>query len=313
MSNKLSRRQILKMTCGFVAGATVVTLPSYVSAQGYFRKQHRAFRKKIQNLTPHEKVVYGETEPFFNGTARTWVSLYDNDHPLAIGITFTEAALSGLPTTYSGPSGMPSRNFPDNNEYVFPSPLLENEHLFLFPQAASTTAFNHIGFNWNPQGHSPFEVYGVPHFDIHFYTISPEERLPITETGDDTANLLVYKMPPPELIPSGYYLPPGTGAMETEGWHAVDPTSAEFQGKNFDKTFICGFYNGDQVFWEPMITKAFFETKPNTTDALKLPAAYPKSGYYPTSYSVNYDATSKEYTVSLNGLTYRSANPTSVP
>jgi hypothetical protein len=58
-------------------------------------------------------------------------------------------------------------------------------------------------------------------------------------------------------------------------------------------------------FVEPMVTKAFLETKPNITIPLKQPAAFPKRGYYPTSYSMKYDATRQEYTVSLDGLTLR--------
>lgn len=57
MSHKLSRRQILKITGGFVTGVAVATLPSYVKAQGYFRKKP-AVRKNIQSLTSHEKAAF---------------------------------------------------------------------------------------------------------------------------------------------------------------------------------------------------------------------------------------------------------------
>jgi len=56
---------------------------------------------------------------------------------------------------------------------------------------------------------------------------------------------------------------------------------------------------------EPMITLAYLQTKPNVTEEIKLPAKYPKQAYYATKYSVKYDATAKEYTISMDGLTKR--------
>jgi len=54
-----------------------------------------------------------------------------------------------------------------------------------------------------------------------------------------------------------------------------------------------------------MITRAYLLTKPNVTEPLKLPARYLRPGYYPTQYSVKYDAEKKEYTVALEGMTLR--------
>jgi len=150
-------------------------------------------------------------------------------------------------------------------------------------------------------GHPP-DFYGNPHFDFHFYMNTPEERAKITCKGDDT--LRVYKAPAPEFIPQDYITAPltGEGAM---GWHWFDPNSSEFH-HSFTKTMIYGFYDGKMVFIEPMITKAFLETKPNTNETIKLPKAYPMTGvYYPTAYTVKYDETNKQYTVSLDGMTLR--------
>jgi hypothetical protein len=56
-----------------------------------------------------------------------------------------------------------------------------------------------------------------------------------------------------------------------------------------------------------MITNAFLKQKQNVTVPIKLPKVYAKSGYYPTSYSITFDETRKEYSVSLDNLTYRAA------
>lgn len=220
----------------------------------------------------------GEKKPLGNGMVRSWVTLDDKGNPLAIGVTFSEASLSGLPNANS------------------------TEYMLALPEKASTTAFNHIGFNWNPKGHIPPGIYDVPHFDVHFYLISMEERNGITAAGEDMAKIT--KNVSSDFIPDGYVAAPGGGGPRM-GAHWIDPAAPEFNGQRFTKTFIYGFYDGKMVFMEPMVTMAFLETKPNTNDAIKLPASYPKSAYYPTRYSVMYDAAAKEYTVSLEGMMLR--------
>lgn len=217
----------------------------------------------------------GETTSLGNGMVRSWVTLDDDGNALAIGVTFTEMALSGLP--------------------------IENSTEYDLALPASAMPFNHIGLDWNPKGHIPPGIYDKPHFDFHFYMISPEERNSITATGDDMVKLS--KNVSPEYIPESYV--PTPGGEPRMGAHWIDPTSPEFNNQSFTKTFIYGFYDGKMVFVEPMVTKAFIETKPNTTDLIKVPAKYPEKGYYPTRYRVAYDANAKEYTVSIEGMTLR--------
>lgn len=219
----------------------------------------------------------GETKSLGNGMVRSWVSLDEDGNASAIGVTFTEMALSGLPTENS------------------------TEYILALPEQASAMPFNHIGLDWNPNGHEPPEIYDKPHFDFHFYMISPEERNSITATGEDVAKLS--RNVSSEYIPERYV--PTPGGVPRMGAHWIDPASPEFNNQSFTKTFIYGFYDGNMVFVEPMVTKAFLETRPNTTDIIKLPAKYPKKGYYPTRYSVKYDVTAKEFTLSLEGMTFR--------
>lgn len=101
-------------------------------------------------------------------------------------------------------------------------------------------------------------------------------------------------------------MPPGTG-VSGMGAHWIDPVSHEFHGHDFTHTFIWGSYDGRFIFIEPMITKAFLESKPQVSVPLKLPTEYERSGYYPTSYAIRYDATTRAYTVALEGLTLRHA------
>ncbi|MCU1627212.1 MAG: hypothetical protein JWP64_2161, partial [Pseudonocardia sp.] len=40
--------------------------------------------------------------------------------------------------------------------------------MLAFPDQAATTAFDHVMFNSNPQGHVPVALFPDPHFDVHF-------------------------------------------------------------------------------------------------------------------------------------------------
>ncbi len=215
----------------------------------------------------------GDTETFDSKTMQSWVKLDDNGNPSSVGVTFEESLMNALPLTGA-----------------------LSFHLAL-PTQAAMLPYQHITLDWNSSGHDPMPIYGKPHFDLHFYTIDTNER-----------NLIA---PGPDLVPvEEQYIPTdyGTGSEEaiavpTMGVHYVDLTSHEFHGHDFDHTFIYGFYAGKLVFQEPMFTKAYLETKPNITVDIKQPAAFKRTGlYYPTKYSIKYDAASKKYTFALEGL-----------
>jgi hypothetical protein len=244
-----------------------------------------------------DSIFYGEAQSLGNGFVRTWVKLDGDHNPLDIGVSFAESALFGLP-----------QESDDVGEYPLTLGLLDGldsttfEYELLFPQEASSTPFNHLSLNWNPRGHGPAGATDVPHFDFHFNLNTPDKRDAIGAGDVDDFLAKAYSLPPADLFPEGYVALPGA-AEPRMGVHLIDPSSPEFQ-RPFDRVFIYGAYDGEMAFWEPMVTTAFFETKPNTTDPIRQPSAYPTSGYYPTAYSVNY--ANGEYSVSLNGLRYRS-------
>ena len=223
---------------------------------------------------PTAGTFYGPTSPLGNGTARSFVKVGPAGNPTAVGVVFTEKALelAGLPRT--------------NREFLLP-----------LPSQGLTTPFTHVTLDWNPAGHPPPGVYTLPHFDVHFYMLTPAERAAITgASGAET--------PAPQFIPTDYVSIPGV--VPTQGVHWFDPTSPEFQpGGTFTRTFIYGFYKGKMNFMEPMVTRDFLLTKPNVSVPLKLPAAYPKPGRYPTRYSITYDAGTKAYTIALDAMVRR--------
>jgi hypothetical protein len=274
----------------FVVLAMVLGITGLVFAQSPANHGNQTHRSVVKNATAgeslndaQEKTIIGETKPLGQGQARSWVKLDGKGNPTAIGLTFSEAALSGLPAEL--PPGAES-----------------TELSLALPAEAAATAFKHIGLNWNPHGHPPEKVYDLAHFDFHFYMIAEAERAGITAKGDDL--LKSRKEPAAEFVPEGYIHVPDS-EVPRMGSHWVNPRSKELQGQTFTTTFLYGSYDGRFVFAEPMIAKAFLETKTNVTELIKLPAQYARKAYYPTKYSVRYDPIKKEYTVALEGMTLR--------
>lgn len=214
---------------------------------------------------------YGDETKVGDGTIRTFVTLNNNGDPESIGYKFTDSMLTGLPT----------------------EDAMSNMFLLNFPAQASSTGYDHGEVDWNPNGHDPVQIYGYPHFDFHFYTASVNDLSQIVPGPDSVAVA-------PQYVPANYTS--GVIAVPDMGVHWVDTTSSEFQGKKFTATFIYGFYHGKMLFVEPMITKEFLETHPNVTMDVKQPSAFQQPGYYPTKWSIHYDANKKEYTVALEGL-----------
>lgn len=217
-----------------------------------------------------------------NGTVHSWTVLDKKGNPEAMGISFPETALEGLPDA--------------------PKNTMGPEYNVLFPAQAAKTPFTHTGIDWNPHGHEPI-MYEVPHFDFHFYMIEEAERSLITLKDGDLKKCQI--KPAPKMMPNGFIYAPGAEAPYM-GAHWVALSSPEFHGKPFDHTIIYGSYNGKVIFIEPMISKAFLETKPNFHAPLPQPKSVAKSGFYPTQYGIVYDAARREYSITLEKFVWRS-------
>ncbi|GAA4323960.1 DUF5602 domain-containing protein [Mucilaginibacter gynuensis] len=216
-------------------------------------------------------ISYGTYVQVGKGKARSFVIKNADGSPKQVGFTFGEDALEGLPT--------------QNTAFVLPMP---NGHQSLV---------NHISFDFSVRGHQPDSVYTVPHFDVHFYMITEQEKNAITLT-DPKIDIL----PAPEYIPK-HYVP---GANEPKmGKHWADTTASEFHGHHFESTLIYGSYNGKFIFIEPMIALNYLKTKPNKTQPITQQAKVQQPGKYPQTYSILWEKDRRQYTVSLNELTAR--------
>lgn len=215
------------------------------------------------------------------GTARIVVHTDKSSTPSSVAVMMTPGTLQGLPTELN-------KKTPEGS-WVYPLPM---------PKHGPNTGYTEVVIDWNPHGHPPPHIYTVPHFDFHFYGISPAAVKAISFSGPKDPAAIVSNT---ALIAPDYKVIPDTVVNEM-GVHAIDTTAPEFHGKPFTATFIYGYNKGQLIFLEPMVTRAFLMTKPDLTLAVKAPAQYSRPGYYPTSYSVKYDKHDKAYVIALRAL-----------
>lgn len=228
-------------------------------------------------------VILGPAQTLGNGTVRSFVDLDTDGQPVALGVRLTESALTSLP---------------QHAEHG------AQETVLALPAEAPVAPYNHVSVDWNPAGHEPPGVYDVPHFDVHFYLMSETERDAINPALPDF-DAMASTAPAVQHIPAGYV--PTPGAVPRMGAHWVDPTSPEFTGEGFSRTFLYGFWDGRMNFLEPMVTKAYIESikqTPTQTISFSIPQppAFEKAGFYPGRYTIRYNADTQTYDIVLEGL-----------
>lgn len=210
---------------------------------------------------PGNRIFKGPEENFQMGKAYTWYEVDAQDKPLKISVNVNDAAWNSLSTGHDGGGHQ------------------HQDHATLkFHPKVDANLFNHVSLGWNPHGHEPEFIYGLPHFDFHFYNVSPAAVAAIPPYEVDSTGFLD--------LPAAHYLPPtyfyAGGGVPQMGTHWLDFTSSELNGSAFTQTFIYGTYAGKVTFMEPMITKAFIEANPSFTRSIPQPAKVQKTGYYPT-------------------------------
>jgi hypothetical protein len=254
---------------------------------------------------------YGTPVRLGDGTARTYVLVdaADRDVPLEVGVALSEGATEGLPAAM----GMAGHESMVVN--LLPLPTL------------NPTPYRFVELDWNPAGHEPAAIYGVPHFDFHFYTVSRETRSSIVPTDPRYAEAAA-SLPAAEFRPP-FYLDAATAAgapawavtVPQMGLHWFDLRAPELQAalgnpagyQPFTRTFIKGTWDGRFIFDEPMITRAWLLTKRISRregapeEIIPVPTAerYAPAGYYPQAYRIAYDPRAREFLVGLTQLAPR--------
>jgi len=217
-------------------------------------------------------------------------------------VALSEQALEGLPAPVESTDPM------------------ANMHMYTLElPARNPTQYKFVQFDWNPKGHEPDSVYTYAHFDFHFYTVPVEVRNSILPSDPQYAAKAA-NYPAPEYRPP-FYLDAATAAnapaaavtIPMMGLHWLDVRSPELQKltgnpagyRPFTKTFIYGTWDGQFIFDEPMITRAYILEKKTATDpsvvdeVVPVPTAqkYSPAGFYPSAYRITWDAQQKEYRI----------------
>lgn len=210
-----------------------------------------------------------------DGEAWTYVRLDADGEPEALGIQFSDAALDNLPT----------------------GSMHADEFMLPMPNGVSIPPYDHATLDWNEHGHEPMMVYDLPHFDFHFYFISPSRRDLITPFDSMEFNR---PLPAENLAPMYLETPGGVPRM---GAHVIDLMSPEVAGTGpFSHTFIYGKYDGRLNFLEPMITKEMLDKQTSIDQAIRQPATWQERGYYPGRYTLEYDEESGVHSLLLTDL-----------
>lgn len=237
---------------------------------------------------PQSGIFKGPVKNWHSGKAFTWLETDKNDKPLRIAINISDEAWNSLPT------GSHQHDHEQGHDHG-------NAVRLKYHPKVDSTIFNHVELGWNPQGHEPMPIYGIAHFDFHFYNVSTAEVDAIPPYELDSMKFK--NLPAPAYFPANYmYFGGGVPKM---GAHLIDVTSPELSGAVFGQTFIYGSYNGKVTFTEPMITKAFIEANASFSRSLPQPAKVQKTGYYPTRLRFARNSGSRDFI--LEDFVYRVA------
>jgi hypothetical protein len=220
------------------------------------------------------EIIDGECQDMFGADVCTW-GVMNGDDVVEFGATIPMASIDGAPA---------------DAPMEFPPPLIAAVRLPEEIRAA--TGFDHLGINWESMGHPP-ETWLTPHFDFHFYTLTPDEMAAV-----DCTNL-----EKPAAVPDGYMLPdmdiPGIGMLiglcvPGMGMHSARETEMD-DTELFDAAMIMGYYDQSFMSVEPMIARATFEAQQSFS--LDIPAV-PDPGratMVPVSFEAEYDAEAQAY------------------
>jgi hypothetical protein len=255
-----------------------------------------------------ERTVTGRAEAMGAGTVQSFLRLDPKGVPLAIGVTLSPGALERLPAE---PNRL-SRCFDVNGDgrHGLHECHGDEERILELPRdAAESVPYRWMMVNWNPAGHHN-TPYAQAHFDFHFYT-GERSRIEAIRSGRcgelaDCDDMRRATRPlPPEYLPNGYI---DVGAVVPRmGNHLLDSQSPELKGSTpFTTTFIYGAYQGELIFWEPMITLDYLKNTRETCLEIRQPSAFREAGYYPTQYCVRQNQKG-ERTVSLERFKYSEA------
>ncbi|MDS0297517.1 hypothetical protein NDI76_02020 [Halogeometricum sp. S1BR25-6] len=242
---------------------------------------------KRGGFPPSGTTAWGESYEIGEGEISTFSTVTPSGNPKYVGIHLSDGALADLPYADAFEDGEVEDGVQNHGFWSLPFDLD-------FPDDVPAP-FEYAGLGWNPQGHTPKDVYTKPHFDVHFYFenrntigdigINPETGEPYVIDAEDIAD---------GQIPDGYSLLEGGLVVPTMGAHLAPTDAPELDDEEWLETLIWGVadVDGDDAyelnFIEPMVTVDYLENhlRGVVRDAVAQPDAYPQDGHYPTRYEI---------------------------
>jgi hypothetical protein len=265
--------------------------------------------------TAESELYQGDSADLGNGTVSTYVETDAAGDLVSIGVLLSASTFEGIPSEPDGTApcfDVDGDGVEDPQTECF---MMLRRDLYL-PTAASQAMapFGYVQFNYNPMGHPPPAppVYGVPHFDFHFFLVGLDDVKEIrTGTCGFFIDCEVYeraRVPVPEKYMPPTYIEVGAAAGE-EGNHLLPSTAPELADPpaDFTQTFIFGSYDGHIIFYEPMIAASVFNRGLDECHDIAEPAAWEVAGSYPTRYCMRYLPDEDAYAVSLQSFVRRDA------
>ncbi len=227
------------------------------------------------------RTVLGDCIEVYGGDVCTWAEM-SGPTVTALGVDFPLASAQGAPSEL---------------RMVWPP---EPVAVLMFPAGVEeATGFSHFELNWEHRGHPP-ETFMEPHFDFHFYTIDKEELEAIYCT--DTSK--------PEALPAGYVLPDAidpehgllTGlCVPAMGMHAMPRAQLESASK-FTATMLMGYYAGDMIFIEPMISRSALLRQLSFELEVPAPPAPVEGVLVPARFAATFDEARGVYRMAFTGF-----------
>jgi len=231
-------------------------------------------------------VFKGPVVQYGAGKARSWISVNKEGFPVEIGIELTEDVLDDRSLLSQG--------------------QLETTVIPLHHKAIELTPFEHLGINYEPEGHPP--VWGKEHFDFHFYTITNEERMAIPAYDANNQSIVdaFTYFPDDKKMPADYFKFPGSGgAMAMMGKHWL-PQDFATGYDPFTHVMILGSYAQKNVFIEPMVTVDYLLSGEEFSGNYSQPITFEEKGnYYPTKYNIYHDDKNNSVYITLSDFVRR--------
>jgi hypothetical protein len=232
----------------------------------------------------------GTSMPLGQGTVTSFHVLGADGAPAEIGVTISSGAFDGLPDAPNNTSRCFDR---DGNGAINESGECEGDYQLTLPFADELAGREDIPFvfamvNYQPNGHPP-QAWAVPHFDIHFYSIPPEEVAAIRTGPCDFFIDCADRERALKPVPAKYVHPDHADVGATVGLmgnHLIDTRTPELgtPPRPFTHTWIFGAWDGRIIFHEVMATRDFLLLGQDACADIKQPEAWERAGYYPTRY-----------------------------